>query len=274
MQWIIQGNLSQEDGLQSLINVIKEKKLPYELVKSIPFTNYIVNMETDINKLKEDNVPELIIPNDQPMVTMGSYTLARIAKKRNWTPGAFINENFEFSKWLKGWNKENMLNGEAIEAKIKDIKIPKEWNKVFSRPSEDTKFFSGTVFERSNLIFWLNEVMKGRDKETLNADTYIIVAPTKEIFAEYRLFVIDNKIVTGSMYKLRDKVIYGKHIDNEALDFARKMISQWEPDRAYVLDIAITNEGPKIIEVNNINSSGFYLSDLEKIVVGIENMKF
>lgn len=274
MLWIIQGNLSKEDGLRKLIDTVKNKNIPYRLVKSIPFTDYIVDMETDINTINEKNVPDLIVDNNQKMVTMGSYTLARTAKKRGWTPGAFINDNFEFSKWLSGWGKENMLNAEAIEAKIKDIVIPEEWITLFARPCEDTKFFSGTVFERDNLKFWLNEVMKGTDKESLNAETRIIIAPIKKILAEYRLFVVDSNIVTGSMYKVRDQVIYGEHVDPLALSFAESMISKWEPDRAYVLDIAITDEGPKIIEVNNINSSGFYLCDMDKIVDAIEKMVF
>lgn len=274
MLWIIQGNLSKEDGLRKLIEAVKNKNIPYKLVKSIPYTDYIVDMEVDINTITEDTVPDLVMDKNQKMVTMGSYTLARTAKKRGWTPGAFINENFEFSKWLSGWGKDNMLNTEAIEAPIKEITIPEEWSSVFARPCEDTKFFSGTVFERGNLKFWLNEVMKGTDKESLNAETRIIIAPIKKILAEYRLFVVDSKIVTGSMYKVRDQVIYGEYVDPIALSFAESMISNWEPDRAYVLDIAITDEGPKIIEVNNINSSGFYLCDMDKIVEAIEKMIF
>ena len=63
-------------------------------------------------------MPKLSFDNSKQMVTIGSYTLAKFAKANNWTPGAFINENFEFSKWINGWGKDNMLNGLAIESNL------------------------------------------------------------------------------------------------------------------------------------------------------------
>lgn len=56
--------------------------------------------------------------------------------------------------------------------------------------------------------------------------------------------------------------------------FAKAMLDIYQPAKAFVLDIAITLFGPKIIEVNNINSSGFYASNIEDIVVAIENSSF
>lgn len=274
MRWIIQGDLTKEDGLSSLINCVKSKNLDYRLVKPIPFTNIIVDLDLDINGYNIDDIPQWDIENDKPMITMGSYTLARIAKERKWTPGSFLNDNFEFSKWVAGWGVENMLNGDATEAKVKDIIVPDGFGKIFARPSEDTKFFAGQVFERDNLRFWLKQVMLCEDSETLNAETSIIIAPAKEILAEYRLFVVDKVIVTGSLYKIKDQVISSEHIDPLAISFANEMIEKWQPDRAFVLDIALTSNGPKIIEVNNMNSSGFYKSDLSKIVDAIEAMKF
>ena len=52
------------------------------------------------------------------------------------------------------------------------------------------------------------------------------------------------------------------------------MIQQWQPSRGFVIDIAEAAEGPKIIEINNLNSSGFYCCDVSKIVQTIEQMGF
>jgi hypothetical protein len=41
-----------------------------------------------------------------------------------------------------------------------------------------------------------------------------------------------------------------------------------------VLDIADTDEGPKVIEINAINSSGFYACDMGKYIDAINSMKF
>lgn len=32
----------------------------------------------------------------------------------------------------------------------------------------------------------------------------------------------------------------------------------WVPSKAFVLDIALTDQGPKIVDVNNISSAGLY----------------
>lgn len=276
MLWVVQGNLETDLGLISLINTLKDGNYNYRLVKTIPFSNIIVDVDLDVNQYNEDNIPHLEINNNQQMVTMGSYSLALTAKEKNWTPGSFINENFEFSQWVDHWNKSNMLNGDAIEDTVANMiqRVPEGFTKLFSRPSEDTKSFTGTVFERENFLHWLNKIATSQDRFGLHADTKIIVSPAKEIQAEYRLFIVDGVVVTGSLYKVRDQVVTSEHIDENVIKFAYKMLDIWQPDRAFVLDIAVTNEGEKVIEINNINSSGFYKSDISKIVAAIDNMKF
>lgn len=276
MFWVVQGNLKTDEGLNALMAVLRDEGYQHALVKTIPFSNIIVGVDVDINQFDESDVPRLQFDNDKQMVTMGSYSLALTAKEKNWVPGSFINENFEFSKWLSGWGKDNLLNGEAIEGSIKSIipQIVSGRQRVFARPSEDTKSFSGQLFEADNLIYWLGKVAASEDRFGLNGDTSIIVSPERSIKAEYRLFVVDGKIVSGSLYKVGQLVTTSGTIDPIAIDYANKMLDIWQPDRAFVLDIAITDEGPKVIEVNNINSSGFYKSDISKIVAAIDKMIF
>jgi len=276
MLWVVQGNLKTDEGLNALMAVLRDEGYQHALVKTIPFSNIIVGVDVDINQFDESDVPRLQIENDKPMVTMGSYSLALTAKEKGWVPGSFINENFEFSKWLSGWGKDNLLNGEAIEDSIKNIipQIVSGRQRVFARPSEDTKSFSGQLFEADNLIYWLGKIAAANDRFGLNGDTSIIVSPEKNIVAEYRLFVVDGKIVSGSLYKVGQLVTASENIDPVAINYANKMLNIWQPDRAFVLDIAITDEGPKVIEVNNINSSGFYKSDISKIVSAIDKMVF
>lgn len=276
MLWIVQGNLKKDVGMEYLIKVLQEEGYDHRLVRTIPFSNIIVDVDLDINQYQEDSIPHVSIENNQNMVTMGSYSLALNAKEQGWTPGSFINDNFEFSKWLQGWGASNLLNGDAIEDTVSNIihKVPEHFIKLFSRPSEDTKSFAGQLFERENFIYWLKKIEKGQDRFGLNGDTNIIISSAKNILAEYRLFIVDGVVITGSMYKVRDQVIASEHIDSGVLDFANKMLSIWQPDRAFVLDIAVTDDGERIIEVNNINSAGFYKSDISKIVKSIDSMKF
>jgi hypothetical protein len=276
MFWVVQGNLKTDEGLNALMAVLRNEGYQHSLVKTIPFSNIIVDIDVDINQFSEDDIPRLQIENDKQMVTMGSYSLALTAKEKGWVPGSFINENFEFSKWCVGWGKDNLLNGEAIEDTVSNIipKITAGRHKVFARPSEDTKSFSGQLFEADNLIYWLGQVASSNDRFGLHGDTSVIVSPFKKILAEYRLFVVDGLIASGSLYKIGDLVTTSDVLDPVAVEYAYKMLEIWQPDRAFVLDIAITDDGPKIIEVNNINSSGFYKSNISNIVHAIDKMIF
>lgn len=276
MFWVVQGNLKTDEGLNALMAVLRNEGYQHALVKTIPFSNIIVDIDVDINQFDEDDVPRIQIENDKQMVTMGSYSLALTAKEKGWVPGSFINENFEFSKWHTGWGKENLLNGEAIEDTVSNIipKIMAGRHKIFARPSEDTKSFSGQLFEADNLIHWLGKVAASTDRFGLHGDTSVIVSPFKKIMAEYRLFVVDGCIASGSLYKIGDLVTTSDILDPVAVEYAYKMLDIWQPDRAFVLDIAITEDGPKIIEVNNINSSGFYKSNISDIVQAIDKMIF
>ena len=58
------------------------------------------------------------------------------------------------------------------------------------------------------------------------------------------------------------------------MPFANEMITKWNPSIAYTLDIALINNEPKIIEINNINSAGLYKSDVTKIVDAIEALNY
>lgn len=59
-------------------------------------------------------------------------------------------------------------------------------------------------------------------------------------------------------------------VEPEIYDFARRMISRWEPDRAYVLDVWLTDDGLEVGEINNINSAGWYASDVQHLVMALE----
>jgi hypothetical protein len=283
MYFLLQTNVSQADSFNELLDAVS-KHAEYRLVKTIPFTNIIVDNDVDINNLAEDSIPDFDIENDQSIMTMGSYTLVKIAKQRGWEPaGDFVSNKFNFDNLKKHYGCQNMLNGQAIQGTMGDIDIPDEWEDVFARPVEDTKSFAGGVFDKEVFKDFLKTIVDIND-ELLNAETPIIVAPVQEILAEYRLFVVDGEIVAGSLYRILDET---KSIpmfrgltpldddvsqEDVCVAFAKDMLRVYQPERAFVLDVAITLFGPKIIEVNNINSSGFYASDVENIVVALNNM--
>lgn len=276
MHWLLQQNaLTSELGLFDIITrTLDAGGVPWTPVRALSFTDKIVAVDEDVNGKELDDIPELPIDISGPIMVYGSYTLALIAAKKDWTPGAFVNDNFTHDALAEGWGKERMLNGDAVVCRLDELAGAMHGREnVFLRPFEDTKSFSGMVQGHDEALWWAEKAVKAKGP-MLNASTQIVVASTRSIQAEYRLFVVDGRIVTSSLYKLGQRVISDKYTPQAVLDYAKRCIELWVPDRAFVLDIAETPEGLAIIEVNNINSSGVYAADLSRLIQELDAMAF
>ena len=252
MHWILQSNLYNEEGFARLTEALAKMEIPYSIHKVIPF----------IHKLVPDIVP------DGKVVVMGSYTMSHIAHEKGWYPGTFLNENFTFRKQVVKW--DSMLNDSAWLGPLKWATPYDE--PFFIRPAGDGKDFAGEVIDKPSFLEWKDRVMSltPEDGATIDGDTIIMVCRKKKIYSETRCWIIDEKVVTASQYKIGTLVKYSDQVDERVINFAEKYASIWSPHRAYVMDVADTPEGLKIIEVNNLNSSGFYAADVQKLVNSIE----
>jgi hypothetical protein len=104
--------------------------------------------------------------------------------------------------------------------------------------------------------------------------TEVVVCEPKSIQQEIRFFIVDSKIATYSIYKIGDRVHYSDmDASDEVIDFVHGLIKSWEPDIAYVLDIALSEGVPKVLETNSINSSGLYSIDTQKLIMAVEELR-
>ena len=110
---------------------------------------------------------------------------------------------------------------------------------------------------------------------TLRPDTPISVSSVKEIAMEWRLYVVGGKVVAGSRYRqwgLPD--IQPIDTNTAPWQFAQEMVDKWQPAEAFVLDVAslLKSKELKVIEINCINSAGFYACDMKEVVRAIESL--
>lgn len=256
MLWVIQENLFQEREYENFLNACLRQGINYCQVKIVPFSHKLV--------------PEITEQN--PIFAFGSTALVRISQERGWHPGVFHNQNFNFKVWSEAWGK-NILNYQAKICPVFQMeKATSELNKFFVRPCEDLKYFNGAVIDKEFLNSWKEEVFS--KSSYLTEDTEVVISPVQTLYKEYRFFVVDNNLVTGSLYKLGNKLCLDPNIEPDAYKFVLQMIELWQPSRAFVIDIALTQEGYKIVEINCINSAGFYAADVSKIVNAIQLIKF
>ncbi len=252
MYYIIQENLFREQHYQDLIDLFKKFDLPHQVVKIVPFTQII-----EFTHMDTDNV-----------FVWGSVKMAHIAKDYGWKPGSFYNENHDYRVYSK-YYKENLLNYDSIICSFGDKFVWPD-HLFFSRPCEDTKTFTGQVFTQASWNEFVEYNLTNGHTTTLNKDTPIQLCKIKEIQREIRVWVVKGKVITASQYKIENRVVYQECNEPFILEFVEQMCAIYQPAEAFVMDVALTVDGLKIVEINCINCAGFYHANLGKIITALE----
>lgn len=248
--WFIQKQLSNEEGYDDIIRTMNVFNIPHTIISSLQNIDNCFCIE-------------------KPIMILGSYSLIRLGQLNKWKPGSFMNDNHTYLKWIENYGNA-MLNYDAIIKPLNDIVIH---NPSFLRPVEDTKSFSGTIFQTNNdFVLWKNQKIL-QNKDILNLNTNVVLSPLKTIYKEMRFFIVDKTIISASIYKQNGQNFISNIIDEDARNFTKSQIQKWQPARAFVIDIAQTDNGFKIVEINCINCSGFYACDAQSIVMAIEQME-
>jgi hypothetical protein len=257
MHWILQNNIFSETGWDSLVETLTRFGIPFSEHKVVPFVGELL--------------PDPTIEGD--VICFGSYSLRHVAKRKNWYPGVFDLEPQNFVVQMSHW-KNHMLNWDSVVSRFEDARFPDDMDDMFVRPIDDSKHFAGKVFEREDFVNWQRNVclLKLDYGTSLSPDTIVQVCQPHEIYSEYRFWVVRGEIVTASLYKLGDKVQYSSNVDPRFFYFVNSRISEWSPHEAFVIDVCDTPDGIKIVEINTINSSGFYAGDVQKLVFALEDV--
>ena len=258
-RWVLQNNLFSEEEWTALVGALERWGFPYSVHRCVPFVGTL-----------EPEPP----PIDAPVIVMGSYSMARHAHTYGWKPGAWL-DNLDFRIQREHW-EDLMLNADAKCTTIGAFTGP-TGGRCFVRPVHDTKGFTGSVFDAQSWQEFRNGVLRiagDSSKPTVTPLDEIMVCSIKEIWSETRTWVVDGRVVTASGYKIGTIKRYTAplQVDDDVTEFAQACADRWQPNAAFVLDIADTPAGLKIVEVNNINAAGFYRGDMQKLVVALANL--
>lgn len=97
------------------------------------------------------------------------------------------------------------------------------------------------------------------------------------IYREVRYWIVEDRVVTASVYKIGDRVTYSEKLPDLMDTFVSALIDPtspdyWKPAEAFVLDICeLPHDTYKIVEINTLNSSGFYAADVAKLTLVLED---
>lgn len=202
-------------------------------------------------------------PIDGPVVFHGRTTLIlRAFEHPKWRHGVFFDPGrFQHRAYVAAYG-ERMLNADARvlswEELLREPHAPEEL--VFLKPNDDLKHFTGQVLRFSECVDLYRTLRRGA--RPVEPTSEVVLGKPSEIDAEWRLFLVDGEVVTGSMYRPSGD----PHVPRELIDFAQDAASHWVPASVFVLDVARADYAWKIVECNCFNGSRFYSADVERLV--------
>jgi hypothetical protein len=252
--WVLQTNLIDKDQTDAVAFAAKNAGADVIATTVIPFVDDI-QMESE--------------PVGKDVIPYGSTKLSRLADKHGWSGMFFDRELFSVPTWLK--NRDDMLNDEVEIVSVADLQNFKALDDdvYFIRPVEDLKAFNGTVTNAAEIRRWMSSVESG--SFAFSTDTMVAISPAQTIQGEWRWFVVDGKVISGSMYRLHGQRLVQRSTGADIIAEAQKKADMWLPNQTCVMDLALTDRGVRVIEFNCFNSSGFYYHDIPKIVEAVTN---
>jgi hypothetical protein len=276
--WLVQNvGFSQTNSDQTEL-ALQRMGFDYKLFGISRLINYVMNLE---------NI--LIDPNEKFIIRGGTSLLTTLSKVHNLKE---VNPNLSqyqldnseaFIKRLKAglfYNEQKfdqnyyntlnlpLLNNKANYYPVKNnlgLSFSKD---MFIKPSRDQKAFNPGILEAGTTV---ESFIKSQHYEEFFLDEVLIVAPVKEIYSEYRFFVVDGSVITGSMYKMNGKLLIKEDVPPLILDCAKDYAKLYHPDKVFTMDLADTPEGIKIVEYNCWNASGLYATDAQKIFFAVHD---
>lgn len=209
------------------------------------------------------------------VVSYGSLQFVAQHKSLPILPGAYLQpQALQCSVYTNNIPTNWLLNENTIMATFGDLQRRSAFFKtifgqeVFVRPNSSLKTFSGFVLNGN----WEQELNALNQTSSVSSDTMVVIAAPQQVLAEYRMFIVNREVVTGSQYEKDGKPHLSSKCPADVWALAQLMAdNDWQPDIAYVCDIATTKNGPKIIEFNGLSTSGWYLADMPKLIDAVSN---
>jgi hypothetical protein len=260
MKWVIQNNNINKEDPNNIQNICINQGYDYELISVIPFSTELPNID-----------------NKQPVIFYGATNfISNIHKSRKWVPGTFFNpDKFTMRSYVENY-KEHMFNYPCEFTTIGEFSASNQpYDKLFFiRPVKDLKEFAGEVMEFEKIIRWEKNIrhLPGCDNNPdLTTKTEIIVSEPYAIAHEWRVFVVNGKVSSGSHYRSYMNLEIKNDLPDKVIKFVEEICKIWTPSDVFVMDIGESSEKLFVVECNCFNSCGFYKSDVEKIIVDISN---
>jgi len=231
------------------------------------------------NANRYNELESLIIKNgdqigknyNEPIICLSSLSTARDC-------GFYDKETYYVSNYSK-YLGEEFLNENYIIMPLSKLANASEFtaelignfisNTVFIKPNSGFKTFTGDCVDYTEIGEHCRDLLK----MGVSGNELCVISTAKDIKDfEFRFWIINGEIITHSAYSWADSGDY-KDIkaNNKIISYIERIIKDINIP-AYTIDICILEDKFKVVEINNIYTSGTYNCDLKKLYNGLRNL--
>lgn len=232
-----------------LMEALADADYPIRQVKVVPFS---------------EELPEMPDEVEFPFILFGLTTLIKNAVRHpKWRQGIFFDaEKFAPSAYQHILG-DLLLNSDmrvCTASELSQVDLSRE-EKMFVRPNDDFKAFGGQIMTMGEYLDWYT-LFKDANDMSISRDMLMVYATPKHIRREFRVHLVGGRVAGMSQYQPTAQAI----LPGDVAEFAEHVAVYYSPTDAFVLDIADTADGLRVIEYNCINGAGFYLANVRAIV--------
>ena len=245
--WIIERDIFSEECVTAMVRHFETNAIPFHMIQL-----------TSLNEI-DGRVPHI----DDQVVCYGSIGIDTVARAHGWNPGTFTSDLFNYLEYrdrLGGL----FLNPYCIGLKMSEVSYYFRETVVdfFIKPNGDFKEFSGILLNTTNFDDWYKKMLD-IGYLSVDNDLDVIISAPKEIGAEFRFAVVDGKIVGHCCYK------GSTPINPDVWSCVEQAIAMFSPAPVFMVDVAETPYGPKIIEYNTFNTASMYSMNVGSVIDGV-----
>lgn len=255
--WLLEEDIFDEGNPERMRELIAAAGMEARTVRCLPFGGGV--------RGTGDVAP------GRPVIAYGSLNLARFIRDRtDWRPGVWCDfERLSCRSYYARYGRF-LLQREYAFLPLAEVRRRREWlysafgrdGHVFIRPDDNAKSFSGGPVHADLFDKWYAAVTRYDPDPAL----LTVVSRPESLRAEYRLVIADGEPIAASAYKGREAVRFIPGAPAEVWAFAAEAAKVWAPHPMFVMDVAETDDGPRLVEIGSVNGAGLYACDLAAVV--------
>jgi hypothetical protein len=234
IQWVVQRNLTGSNDFNEIRRACELLNIPFVPLDIIPFSPSLPSFD-----------------KTRRSIIYGSTTFYNLAlNDPSLKEGIFFNEqSFSIENYIKEWGA-HMLNYNARITTFQDLLENKNYSAdqlLFIRPNDDNKSFAGEIKRYQEIADWFKQ-LSGVENSFLNSQTKIVIAEPYNIQYEWRLWLVNGKVVAASKYREYFKLKKERGCPDAVKIFAEARCSEFMPHDVFVMDICVCGDEFYIVE--------------------------